>query len=186
LENAQGKRELFAASVESCVLMPFAMKIRVPVLYVSWRGFTKDDLDSVATRIADLRRETSIGVVYVSRLPGHGSVFTDDDHAVLLRFLLDILPSCASIHHVIEGDGFLKSARRATVTNMALATPRPRDFYTYATLDEANVAVLHATGIDVVELARSGTPTPPAERASSAFRAAARIAVESRSKRPRE
>lgn len=179
--------------------MPFATKSRGPVLYVSWRGFTQSDLDAVAAHVTDLRRSSGTDVVYVARLPGDGRAFSDDDHAVLLRFLLTILPSCVSIHHVIEGDGFLKSARHAIVNNMALATPRPRDFYAHATIAEAAAFIMHATGVDLRDLARrdstppsSGVPssgvvdvTPEDERASSAFRAAARIAVESR-RRPRE
>lgn len=179
--------------------MPFATKTGGPVLYVSWRGFTVSDLDAVTAQVTELRRAVGADIVYVARLPGDGRVFSDDDHAVLLRFLLTILPSCASIHHVVEGDGFLKSARHAIVTNMAHATPRPRDFHAHATIAEAAAFIMHATGVDVRELARgdstppsSGVPssgvvdvTPEDERASSAFRAAARIAVDSR-RRPRD
>ena len=168
--------------------MPFKLSIRGPVLYVSWRGFTPGDLHAVIDRVTKLRSDTGAGVVYLSRVPADSRAFTAEERAVLLEFLLAILPSCASIHHVIEGEGFVKSARRSIVTNMALATPRPRDFHTYASIQEALVAVGDAYGVDLLTLgAPSGArvapasatrvkSVPPVRRASSAFRAAVRIA----------
>ena len=169
--------------------MPFKLSIRGPVLYVSWRGFTPGDLAAVVDHVTKLRSATGAGVVYLSRVPADSRPFTAEERGVLLEFLLAILPGCASIHHVIEGEGFVKSARRSIVTNMALATPRPRDFHTYASIDEALVAVGDAYGVDLLSLrAASGARVPPASatrvksvppmarRASSAFRAAVRIA----------
>jgi hypothetical protein len=169
------------------VAMAFRMTIKEPVLYVSWRGFTAEDLRAVIERVAQLRAETGAGVVYVSRVPADSRAFSAEERAALHEFLLALLPSCASLHHVIEGDGFVKSARRSIVTNMALATPRPRDFHTYATLEEALVAVGDTYGVDLSALAASSRPrappsatrvksVPPTRRASSAFRAAVRIA----------
>jgi hypothetical protein len=169
--------------------MPFKLSIRGPVLYVSWRGFTPGDLRAVIDHVTKLRGDTGAGVVYLSRVPADSRAFSSEERASLLEFLLAILPSCASIHHVIEGEGFVKSARRSIVTNMALATPRARDFHTYATIDEALVAVGDTYGVDLLSLV--GAPparVPPASatrvksvppmvrRASSAFRAAVRIA----------
>jgi hypothetical protein len=169
--------------------MPFKHTIRGPVLYVSWRGFTPDDLRAVVELAATLRRDTGAGVAYLSRVPADTRAFTSDERAALLEFLLAILPSCASIHHVIEGEGFVKSARRSIVTNMALATPRPRAFHTYAALEEALTAVGDAYGVDLSGVgasSRNRVPPPSAtrvksvppagRRASSAFRAAVRIA----------
>ena len=117
--------------------MPYRLTIKPPVLFVSWNGFTASELRDVTDRLAEMRRASGRPVAYLSRIPAGNYVFTESDQAVLLRFLQTILASCATIHHVIEGDGFVKSARLAIVTNLALATTRPRDLHTHASLADA-------------------------------------------------
>ena len=102
-------------------------------------------------------------------------MFTSEENAAMLAFLIGILPSCSAIHQVIEGDGFIKGARLATVTAMALQTPRPRDFYVYESLSKAFEGVRAMHGVDMTEAVLrppSGSEEP---RASGAFRAAARL-----------
>src|SRR5580692_2517310 len=111
--------------------MPYDCVVREPVLYASWKGFTQADLREVTRRLEALRARTGQPAVYFARIPGSGPIFSSEEAAQLLEFLLGILPSCVAIHHVIEGDGFIKSARLATVTTMALSTPRQRDFYVH-------------------------------------------------------
>jgi hypothetical protein len=154
--------------------MPFRIAIVENVVYTSWSGFTTGELGELAARIADLRRTTGRAVVYVARIPGGGPAFTADEQGVLLAYLNEILPFCATLHHVIEGDGFVKSARLATVNNFARATSRARDFVVHETLDGAFAAIRSAYGVDLRDK-RTNPPPPRTERASSAFRAAARI-----------
>ncbi len=157
--------------------MPFKQTIRGRVLYASWRGYTLDDLKQLTGAIGELRRTLDREVIYLSRIPFDNTLFSADDQQVLLDFLLGILPDCASIHHVIEGDGFVKSARRSIVTTMALASPRPRDFHAHSTLAEAAASIGELHGIDLSELvARRSAPPNPNERASGAFRQARRLA----------
>jgi hypothetical protein len=153
--------------------MPFKIAIVENVVYTSWNGFTTGDLGELAGRVADLRRATGRPVVYVARIPGGGPAFTADEQAVLLEYLKEILPFCATLHHVIEGDGFVKSARLATVNNFARATSRARDFVVHETVDAAFAAIRAAHGVDLRD--KPTNPPAPTERASSAFRAAARI-----------
>ena len=164
--------------------MPFRVTILPPVLFVAWRGFTANDLREVAERVAEMRRTTGKPVAYFARIPADHHVFTEDDQKVLLAFLGAILPSCASVHHAIEGDGFLKSARLAFVTSLAAATGRRRDFHVHSSLEEGFRSIKALYGVDL----RSAAPpkqarfassarkdsTPP-ERASAVFRGAARI-----------
>jgi hypothetical protein len=161
--------------------MPFRIAIVENVVYTSWSGFTTGELGDVAARIADLKRTTGRPVVYVARIPGGGPAFTADEQAVLLEYLNEILPFCAALHHVIEGDGFVKSARLAAVNNFARATSRARDFVVHETLDGAFAAIRAAHGVDLRD--KRTNPPPGTERASSAFRAAARIAE---GKKPRK
>jgi hypothetical protein len=153
--------------------MPFRIAIVDNVVYTSWSGFTTGDLRDLAGRISDLRRTTGRPVVYVARIPGGGPAFTAEEQVVLLEYLKEILPFCAALHHIIEGDGFVKSARLATVNNLARATSRARDFVVHETLDGAFAAIRSAHGVDLRD--KPTNPPPAVERASSAFRAAARI-----------
>ena len=164
--------------------MPYSLTIKPPVLFASWRGYTPSELREVTDRLTELRRAHGRPVAYVALLPASGHVFTESEQTVLLGFLQTILPLCATIHHVIEGDGFLKSGRLAIITNLAQGTPRPRDFYTHATLDEAVRSVKALYGINL-EATGSVAPEPAPERASGAFREAARI-VEGRRTPPRK
>jgi hypothetical protein len=164
--------------------MPFTLRVRAPVLYASWHGFTGGDLRDVELRLSEMKRTTGRGAVYLSRIPGDERIFTQDECGVLQDFLVAILPSCASIHHVIEGAGFIKSARRATVTNMANATPRPRDFYVHDTLADAFTKIGVLTGVALDDLVSKGVDESDSQRrASGAFRAAARIATEGRTRK---
>ena len=171
--------------------MPFASSTRECVLYVSWRGFAAADLPRVIEQIATLRRATGGPVVYLSRIPSDNRVFTEEERDGLLVFLRMILPSCSTIHHVVEGDGFVRSARTSIVTSMAFSTSRPRDFYTHATLSEAAAWISDEHHVDLGDLvkapsakrsssspAKRSSSKPP--RASSAFRAAVRLATRTR------
>jgi hypothetical protein len=169
--------------------MPFTSSVHSSVLYVSWSGLGAEDLPRVVDLISELRFSTRAPVVYLCRIPADRRVFTEAERAALLGFLQTILPSCSSIHHVIEGDGFIRSARTSIVTSLAFATSRPRDFYTHATLAEAVAWLAEAHDIDLGELlkprskATASSPSPARRRsskpprASSAFRAAVRIAT---------
>jgi hypothetical protein len=164
--------------------MPYSLTIKPPVLFASWRGYTPSELREVADRLAEVRRSSGRPVAYIAQLPASGHVFTESDQGVLLGFLQTILPSCATIHHIIEGDGFLKSGRLAIVATLAQSTPRPRDFYTHATLEEGARSIKSLYGVNL-EATGSTAPEPPPERASGAFREAARI-VEGRRTPPRK
>jgi hypothetical protein len=159
--------------------LPFASTSLGPVLYVSWRGVSAEDLREVRDQVADLRRACGGPVVYLSRIPADNHVFSEEERTMLVEFLLAILPSCASIHHVVEGSGFVKSARRSIVTNMALATPRSRDFFTYDTMLAAKAAIELTYGVDLRDLAMRRSRTT----ASSSFRAAGQIAQKVPSKK---
>jgi hypothetical protein len=78
----------------------------------------------------------------------------------------------------------VKSARLATLTHLANATPRARDFHAYESVDAAFAAIRAAHGVDLRDTRVVSSAAPDAgERAASAFRAAARI-IEGR--RPRK
>lgn len=158
--------------------MPYTLTLREYVLSVSWRGFTPSDLDEIIAHAAERKRATSMPTVYLSRIPADMRVFTDDELRLLLEFLVKILPSCASIHHIVEGDGFITSARRSILTKLALSTPSPRSFHTHASMAEATAAITTAYGIDLQDLAAGRSAASPGEeRASAAFRAAHQIAT---------
>ena len=163
--------------------MPFHVALRENVVYVSWRGFTRDDLREVSLHITERRRALGRDVVYVSRIPAGGGAVSDDDNAALLEFVLGILPSCAAVHHIIEGDGFVRSARLATLTHLANATPRARDFHAHESLDAAAAAIRAQHGVDLRDIGTASSVPPAVERASSAFRAAARIIEAGRSRK---
>lgn len=168
--------------------MPYLLTIRGPVAYVSWRGLRPGDLDAVRGEIANLRRRRAAPVVYLSRIPGSGGAFTEEERRVLTEFLISLVPECAAIHHVIEGEGFLVGARRAIVTTMAQATSRPRIFHTHAKFAEAAASIGAVYGVDLSDLAESPASLPPSATrvksvppaagadAKTAFRAAMRIA----------
>ena len=163
--------------------MPYSVTIKPPVVFVAWRGFSAGDLREIADRLAEMRRTTGRPAVYLSLIPADPHSFTDEDQKVLVGFLNGILPSCATVHHVIEGDGFVKSARLAFVTNLAAATPRRRDFHVHATLEEGFRSIKALYGVDLrtsetaklERFAPSTTKEVSPERASAVFRGAARI-----------
>ena len=157
--------------------MPFKLATRDHVIYLAWHGFVPDELRDAALRVTEHKRACGRNVVYVAGTPGGGGLLSDEQSASLLEFLLAILPACAALHHIIAGDGFIKSARRAMLTNLANATPRARDFHAHETLDAAAVAVRTLYGVDLRELVGDSPPLAPMEpeRASGAFRAASRI-----------
>ena len=92
----------------------------------------------------------------------------------MLDFLHAALPHCATIHLVLEGDGFLKSARLAIATKLALATSRPRDIQTHSTIEEGFRHIRSLYGVALNEPAPGPALEAP-ERASGAFRLAARL-----------
>jgi hypothetical protein len=159
--------------------MPYRLAIHPPVLFVSWRGFTVDDLRAIAEQIAELRMTARRPVAYFSRIPPGRHVFSEAEQEVLLGFLRAILPHCDSIHHVIEGDGFVKSNRLAIVTTLSTRTARPRAFHTHQTLEEGIRSIRAMYGVDLSKPAQSNSEAPPA-RASGAFREAARIVERTR------
>ena len=159
--------------------MPYRVSIQPPVLYASWRGFTLEELREVIGRIAEMRRTTGRPVAYMSRIPPGEHVFSEAEQQGMLEFLQAALPHCSTIHLVVEGDGFLKSARLAIATQLVRATPRPRDIHTHSTIEEGLRAVKSLYGVEVSEPFPSRPPQAP-ERASGAFRQAARIAESGR------
>jgi hypothetical protein len=159
--------------------MPYRLAIHPPVLFVSWRGFTVDDLRAIAEQIVELRDTTGRKIAYFSRIPPGRHVFTEGEQEVLLGFLRTILPHCDSIHHVLEGDGFVKSNRLAIVTTLSTRTARPRAFHTHQTLEEGIRSIRTMYGVDLSRPAQSGSEAPP-RRASGAFREAARIVERAR------
>ncbi len=156
--------------------MPYRVTIKPPVLYASWRGFTAAELHEVAGKIAELHRTTGHPVAYLSRIPAAERAFSDDEQRAMLDFLHAALPHCAAIHLVLEGDGFLKSARLAIATKLALATPRPRDIHAHASLEDGLRSIKTTYGVEVEEPFPSTPPDAPSERASGAFRLAGRLA----------
>jgi hypothetical protein len=164
--------------------MSYRLTKKPPVLYVSWRGFTSSELREVSEELAEMHRASGKPVAYLARIPAGAHAFTDGDQAVLLRFLQAILPFCATIHHIVDGDGFIKSARLAIVTKLGLATARPRDLHAHASVEDAAAIVKELYGVDFSEADR-GSDKPERERASEAFRAAARM-VDGRRPRPRK
>jgi hypothetical protein len=153
--------------------MSYRITVVENVVYSTWKGFTAEELQEMAVRVAEVRRALGRPVVYVARIPAGGRSFTPEEHVILQDYLRTILPHCASIHHVVEGDGFVKSARLAGVNNFARGTTRARDFVIHETLEEAFAVIRSSYGVDLRERV-TGRP-PEGERASSAFRAAARI-----------
>ena len=173
------------------------LTVRGPVVYANWRGFSLADLRNVIDRVTALHAALGRPVVYLARIPASARIFSQDEHSALLEFLAAILPHCATIHHVIEGDGFIKSARQAVVMNMAAATSRPRAFYTHATFAAAASLIGEMHNVDLGPLVKerdrddapssadesSVRPLPSSdevERASGAFRLARRIAADGR------
>lgn len=135
--------------------MPFSLRVRAPLLYATWRGFTTAELDDIVARTSALRRESGAPVVYVARLPAGGRVFDETEHEALTQFLATMVLRCSAIHHIIEGDGFVKSARWASVTNMANASGKPSVFYKHATIAEATSVIRATCGADFEAVIRS-------------------------------
>lgn len=111
------------------------------IFMVRWRSFEVPDLARVRAEIGAARKLAQQPIVYLSLIRASTRVFTEEERHALLGFLTDLLADCASIHHVIDGEGFVSSARRSIVTNLARSTPRASDFYTYATLEAAMVSI---------------------------------------------
>jgi len=105
---------------------------------VRWRVFVLEHLSVVRRRISQARRAAGAPIAYLSLIPSSPRDFTDEERGALAEYLRQLLSGdCATIHHVIEGEGFVASARRSIVTNLALATAQRGAFHTYATLEEA-------------------------------------------------
>lgn len=132
-----------------CMSTPSSPRYATGVLgrlfVVRWRVFRLVDLADVRAQIAKVRRIGGRKLVYLSLIPASPRTFSQREEQALAGFLRDLLVhDCESIHHVIEGEGFVSSARRSIVTNMAISTSTPGAFQTYGTLEEA-VAVLART-----------------------------------------
>jgi hypothetical protein len=105
---------------------------------VRWRVFRLADLADVHAQIAKTRRVGGRRLIYLSLIPASPRTFTPPEEEALAAFLRDLLAQdCEGIHHVIAGQGFIASARRSIVTNMAIATANPGAFQSYGTLEDA-------------------------------------------------
>jgi hypothetical protein len=160
--------------------MPYRMTIKPPVLYASWRGFTLAELREVVDRLGEMRRSTGHPVAYLARIPAGEQAFTDLEQRAFHDFFVAALPHCATIHIVIEGDGFLKSGRLAIATKLVLATTRPRDIHTHPTIEEGLRQIKSLYGVELSDPFDSAPPPETPERASGAFRYAARLAESGR------
>lgn len=138
------------------------------VFIVRWRGFELGDLAHVRREIAEARTVVGKPLVYLSLIPGDSRTFSAEERGTLLAFVTDIFPDCESVHHVIDGEGFMSSARRSIVTNLAIRTPHPGAFSTYATLEEAIDAIAPIVGIPQDELTRQALARNVAFRRRSA------------------
>jgi hypothetical protein len=108
------------------------------VFVVRWRSFRLADVTAVRGEIAAARRTAGHRLVYLSLVPSSNRAFSAIEIVGLTDFVRDLLVrDCESIHHVIDGDGFIASARRSIVTSMALAATNPRAFRVHASLEEA-------------------------------------------------
>jgi hypothetical protein len=153
--------------------MAYRLTIKPPVLFASWHGFVAQELKEVADHIGALRRSTGAPVAYLSCTPASTRALSDEEGGAMLAFLQSILPDCATIHLVLEGDSFAKSEHLAIVSKHTSATLRARDIHMYATLEEGLRSVWRLYGVDLSDPA-SPLDAPP-ERASGAFRHAAEI-----------
>jgi hypothetical protein len=129
------------------------------VFVVRWVRFTLDALTAVRGEVAASRLTIGRRLVYVSLIPATPRAFSDAERVALGAYVRDLLVhDCVSIHHVIAGTGFAASARRSIVTNLALSAARPEVFFTYASLEEALLAVAREVGKpgdELVEAAKS-------------------------------
>jgi hypothetical protein len=108
------------------------------IFAVRWVVFTLPALAEVRAQIADRRQRLGKRLDYLSLIPESPRTFTAQERELLGSYVRDLLVhDCAGIHHVIEGKGFVASARRSIVTSLALASATPECFHTYATLGEA-------------------------------------------------
>ena len=127
------------------------------IIAIRWRSFEVGDLERARTEIAKLRWASAEPLIYLSLIPADTRTFTKDERERLLAFVTDLFSDCESVHHVIDGDGFVSSARRSIVTNLALATARPSAFHTYATLEEAMTSISRFVSIPAADLLREAT-----------------------------
>jgi hypothetical protein len=126
---------------------PYVSAVVGRLYAVRWRSFNLTALSAVREEIAEARRILGRPLVYLSLIPSSPRTFTAEEREALASFVRGLLvEDCASIHHVIDGDGFAASARRSIVTNLAIASAQPAAFHTYAGLDEALAAVADEIG----------------------------------------
>jgi hypothetical protein len=117
------------------------------VFAVRWRVFTLEALAELRREISRARGIVGRRLVYLSLIPASPRDFSAEERVALGAFVRDLLVhDCASLHHVIDGAGFYASARRSIVTALAVATARPEDFGTHATLEDALAALAPAVG----------------------------------------
>ena len=99
-----------------------------------------DDLLAVRRRIAEMRRILRRPIIYLSLIPDSTYMFSADERDMLTQYLRDLVQAgCGSIHHVIDGEGFLASSRRSIVTQMSMTVGAATAvrFKTHATLEDA-------------------------------------------------
>ena len=108
---------------------------------VRWSRFRLADLVAVRAEVASARIRARQELVYLSVVPASNRAFSQQEHAALGAYVKDLLTDCVSIHHVVDGEGFVASARRSIVTQLALASARPDAFFTHATLEEAAAVI---------------------------------------------
>ena len=104
---------------------------------VRWVGFRVSYLDAVRDEILEMHARLRRPLLYLSLIPTSNRAFTEQERLVLAGYIKELAVACESIHHVIDGAGFVASARRSIVTQLALHSSRPDIFFTHATLEEA-------------------------------------------------
>jgi hypothetical protein len=120
---------------------------------VRWRSFRLGDVASVRQEIASARRRVGHPLVYLSLIPASNRAFSAIEIVGLTDFVREILTQdCESIHHVIDGDGFIASARRSIITSIALASSHPKVFQVHASLEAAIGVIAITLGESAEEL----------------------------------
>jgi hypothetical protein len=117
------------------------------IFAVRWIVFSLPALSAVRQEIAEVRRTLVRRLVYLSLIPSSPRSFTEAEREFLGSYVRDLLVrDCQSIHHVIEGEGFVASTRRSIVTNLAVASSRPDVFHTHASLEAALESIAEEVG----------------------------------------
>jgi hypothetical protein len=124
---------------------------------VRWIGFKVPYLDDVREQISEMYARVRRPLLYLSLIPGANRAFSEQERLLLGNYVKSLLSECESIHHVIAGEGFVASARRSIVTQLALSSSRPDVFFTHATVEEAAAVLaprLRMSSLALLEEAR--------------------------------